>query len=89
AAAPTTEVHHLDCDVLVIGAPECTLNNVTSGRVKAKLVVETSELVITPAAARNFHARNITVVPDLVAGAAAVLTANAEWLHNEHKTFLD
>jgi len=81
-AAENTEVHGLDCDVLVLAAPECTLNGATAGRVRAKLVVEASELVITPAAERSLANRGVLIVPDLVGTAATVLAANAEWSNN-------
>ena len=82
AGTPTVEVHHLDCDLLVIGAPESTLSPAAAARVRAKLLVETSELVITPFAACNLSDRNIAVIPDLVGGAASVLAAHAEWSNN-------
>jgi len=81
-AAETTEVHGLDCDVLVVAAPESTLNGASTGRVRAKLVIEASELVITPAAERSLTNRGVLVVPDLVGAAATVLVANAEWSNN-------
>jgi glutamate dehydrogenase (NAD(P)+) len=81
-AAENTEVHGLDCDVLVLAAPECSLNGASAGRVRAKLVVEASELVITPTAERSLANRGVLIVPDLVGAAATVLVANAEWSHN-------
>ena len=89
AATPGSDVHGLDCDVLIIGAAECTLNGVSAGRVRAKVVIETSELVVTPSAERVLAARDIAVIPDLAGGAASVLTANAEWLSNVQKNALD
>ena len=89
AAAPTVDVHNLDCDLLIIGAPECTLNGSTAGRVRAKMIMETSELVVTPLAERNLAGRGVTVVPDLVGAAASVLAANAEWRSHVQATPLD
>jgi len=81
-ATETTEVHGVDCDVLVLAAPESTLNGATAGRVRADLVIEASELVITPAAERSLTNRGVLIVPDLVGAAASVLVANAEWSNN-------
>ena len=81
-ATETTEVHGVDCDVLVLAAPESTLNGATAGRVRAELVIEASELVITPAAERSLANRGVLIVPDLVGAAASVLVANAEWSNN-------
>ena len=78
-AAETIDVHALDCDVLALGAPEGTLNCAVAAQLQAKLVVETSELVITPDADHHLAKQGILVVPDLVGSVAEVLAANAEW----------
>ena len=78
-AAETIDIHAFDCDVLVLGTPEGTLNNAAAMQVRAKLVVETSELVITPEADHCLAKQGVLVIPDLVGGAAWVLAANAEW----------
>jgi glutamate dehydrogenase/leucine dehydrogenase len=88
-AAPTVEVHNLDCDLLIIGAPECTLNGLTAGRVRAKMIMETSDLVVTPLAERNLAGREIAVIPDLVGAAAPILAADAEWRSQVQGTPLD
>ncbi|HWY69998.1 MAG TPA: Glu/Leu/Phe/Val dehydrogenase dimerization domain-containing protein [Terriglobales bacterium] len=81
-AAETIDVHALDCDALVLGAPEGTLNTAAAAQVRARLVVETSELVVTPDADHYFAKQGVLVIPDLVGGCAAVLAANAEWWNN-------
>jgi len=78
-AAETVDIHSLDCDVLVLGAPEGTLNHSVATQVQAKLVIEASELVITPEADHYLASRGVLVIPDLVGTAAWVLAANAEW----------
>jgi glutamate dehydrogenase (NAD(P)+) len=77
-----TEVHSLECDILILGAPENALNTAEASRVGAKCVIETSELAITPSAERSLLSRGIKVIPDLVGAAASVLAANAEWTQN-------
>jgi glutamate dehydrogenase (NAD(P)+) len=81
-AGSTAEVHTLDCDALVVAGPECMLNESVASRIQAKLVVEASELVVTPAAERTFASRNIVVVPDLVGASGQVIAAHAEWSNN-------
>jgi glutamate dehydrogenase/leucine dehydrogenase len=81
-AAGTTDVHDLDCDVLILAAPEGTLDSATAASVRAKLVLEASELVITPAGDRNLASRGISVIPDLVGAAGSVVSAYAEWSNN-------
>lgn len=78
-AGETADIHALDCDVLVLGAPEGTLNHLAATQVLAKLVVEASELVITPDADHYLSSRGVLVIPDLIGSAPWVLAANAEW----------
>jgi glutamate dehydrogenase (NAD(P)+) len=81
-AAEAAETHGLDCDLLIIGAPEGTLNPAAASRVRAKLILESSELAVTPTAERILANRGATVVPDLVSAAGAVIAAYAEWSNN-------
>lgn len=85
-AAETTDVHALDCDVLVLGAREGSMNIAAATQVRARIVVETSELVVTPDADHYFAQQDVEVIPDLVGAAAAVLAANAEWSNNVQRT---
>ncbi|HET9742190.1 MAG TPA: Glu/Leu/Phe/Val dehydrogenase dimerization domain-containing protein [Terriglobales bacterium] len=78
-ATEARDVLRLDCDVLVLGAAASALNGANAGRVRAKLVVEASELAITPAAERALSGRGIHVIPDLLGAAGYVLAASAEW----------
>lgn len=80
------EMHKIDCDVLAIADTECALNSAAATHVRAKAVIETSELVVSPLAERNLTNRGVLVVPDLVGAAATVLAANAEWSCNAQKT---
>lgn len=73
------KVYGADCDLLAIAAPECTLTGIVANEVHAKIVLETSELVVSPTAERNLASRNVVVIPDLVSAAGTVLVANAEW----------
>lgn len=81
-AAETSEVHTLDCDLLILGAAEGTLNSASGATVRAKQVIESAELAITPAADRTLNNRDVVVIPDLVGAAGAVLAANVEWSNN-------
>ena len=81
-AAETLDVHDLDCDVLVLGAREGSLNIAAATKVRAKVLAETSELVVTSDADHYLSQRGVQVIPDLVGGAATVLAANAEWWNN-------
>lgn len=78
-ASEVRDVFRADCDVLVLGAAESALNGANAGRVRAKLVVEASELAITPGGERALSGRGIHVIPDLLGAAGHVLAASAEW----------
>jgi glutamate dehydrogenase (NAD(P)+) len=79
------EIYKLDCDVLAIADAECALNSAAASQVRAKVVIEASELVVSPLAERNLANRGVFVVPDLVGAAATVFAANAEWSSNVQK----
>ena len=78
-AAKVGEVHAIECDVLVLGAPEGFLTAAAASRVQAKMVLESSELVVTPAADRDLNGRDIVVLPDLIGAAAPIIAAHVEW----------
>jgi glutamate dehydrogenase (NAD(P)+) len=63
------------CDILVPAAVSYALTSSNAGSVKARLVVEASNVATTPSAAAELHARGVTVVPDFVANVAT----NAWW----------
>jgi len=78
-AAKVVEIHAFECDVLVLGGPEGLVTAAAVGQIRTKMLIESSELVITPAAERELNGRNIVVVPDLIAAAAPVIAAHVEW----------
>lgn len=86
SAAEFRDICAADCDVLIIGAPECTLSAGAASAITAKLVIETSELVVTPAADRILAARDVIVIPDLLGAAGPVLAANIEWSNNVQRS---
>jgi glutamate dehydrogenase/leucine dehydrogenase len=75
-------MYKVDCDVLAMADTECALNSAAAIQVRAKVVIETSELLVSPLADRNLTSRGVLVVPDLVGAAATLLAANAEWSSN-------
>ena len=81
-AAETSDICAVECDALVLAAPECSLNSAAANRVQARVVLETSALAITPEAEHSLASRDVFVVPDMVGAAPSVLVANAEWSNN-------
>ncbi|HVH89175.1 MAG TPA: Glu/Leu/Phe/Val dehydrogenase dimerization domain-containing protein [Terriglobales bacterium] len=88
-ARKAAEVHTLDCDVLVIAAPESFLNASAASQVRATLVIEASELVITPSADRALSSREVAVVPDLIGAGASVFAAHVEWSNDVQHAVAD
>ncbi len=89
AAAETAEIHACECDVLIMAGAEGSLNPVTAAKVRAKVVLEASELLITPAAERSLLNRDIVVIPDLVSAAGPLIAAYAEWSNNVQHAVAD
>lgn len=88
-AAQCEDICALDCDILVLAAPECMLNAAVASRIRANVVIEASELVVTPAADKVLANRDVLVVPDLIGAAAPVLASNAEWSYNMQRSSHD
>ena len=89
APKSASEICSADCDVLTISAPECVLDRAAARQVHASIVVETSELVISPSGESVLAGRGTAVIPDLVGAASAVITANMEWASEVQKSLPD
>jgi len=70
------------CDVLVYCGESCSFKPATADEIRARLVIEASPMAITPAADNALQARNIEVVPDLLARAPEFIAAYLEWSQN-------
>ena len=71
-----------DCDVLVPAALECALHAGNAARIRAKLIVEGSNLPTTPSADAVLERKGITVLPDILANAGGVICSYFEWAQN-------
>jgi glutamate dehydrogenase/leucine dehydrogenase len=79
----------LECDVLIPAALENQITENNAQNIKAKLIVELANGPTTPEADDILFARNIPVVPDILANAGGVTVSTFEWeqnLKNEHWT---
>src|SRR5437762_2698575 len=81
-AIDNLEILACECDVLVLCGLETTLTSSNAARVRAKLVLEASDLAITPEADHILEARGISVIPDLLANAGGVTASYFEWAQN-------
>lgn len=76
------ELLELDAEVLVPAALENVLTGDNAAKIKAKLIVEMANGPTTPAADMVFAAKNIVVIPDILANSGGVCTSYYEWYQN-------
>jgi len=85
---PSKEIFELNVDVLIPGALSDAITEDNVNNVKAKIVVEASNIPTTPEMEEILHKRDILVVPDFVANAGGVVSSYAEYRgYNPKKMF--
>lgn len=72
----------VDCDLLVPAALEDMIHEGNAAGVKAKVVLELANGPITPEADEILKARNVVVLPDILANAGGVTVSYFEWVQN-------
>ncbi len=76
------ELLALNCDILVPAALENQITGENAGRIKARIVAEGANGPTTPEADRILAAKNILVLPDVLANAGGVTVSYFEWVQN-------
>lgn len=76
------ELLTLDVDVLVPAALGGAITRDNVENVSAKLIVEAANSPVTPGADEALRARNIRVIPDILANAGGVTVSYFEWVQN-------
>jgi len=76
---PTQEIINLDIDVLITAAIPDLVNEKNKDKVKAKLIIEGSNIPMTIEVEKYLHKKGILVVPDFVANAGGVISSYAEY----------
>ncbi|MEK6868329.1 MAG: Glu/Leu/Phe/Val dehydrogenase, partial [Nanoarchaeota archaeon] len=79
AVLPAAEIIAVDCDVLVTAAIPDLLKDSDVSCVKAKLIVEGSNIPMSTAAEQMLHNRGVLVIPDFVANAGGVISSWVEY----------
>ncbi len=76
------ELLTLDVDVLIPAALGGSITRHNVENVSAKLIVEAANSPVTPRADEALRARNIPVIPDILANAGGVTVSYFEWVQN-------
>lgn len=82
---PNREIVNLDVDVLVPAAVPDLINIGDIPNIKAKLIVEGSNIPIKPEVEDQLHRIGVHVVPDFVANAGGVISSYVEWKEGSEK----
>jgi len=74
------ELLELECDVLIPAALEDQITSLNADRIQAKLIVEGANGPTSATADKILEARNIVLVPDILANAGGVTVSYFEWV---------
>jgi glutamate dehydrogenase (NAD(P)+) len=77
----------LDCDVLAPCALEQVITEDNADQVKAQIIVEGANGPVTPAADEILEARDVLVLPDVLANAGGVVVSYFEWVQGLQEYF--
>ena len=85
---PTADIVGVNADILVTAAIPDLITEKNKNKVKAKLIVEGSNIPMSKEIEEWFHKKGVLVVPDFVANAGGVISSYAEYKgFNPHKMF--
>lgn len=79
----------VDCDILIPAALEQQITATNAGRIKARMVIEGANGPTTPDADDILQARNVLVLPDVIANAGGVTVSYFEWVQDFSSFFWD
>jgi len=81
------DVLEADCDILLPSALENSITLENVGRVKAHIIAELANGPTTPGADRELAARDVFLIPDILANAGGVTVSYYEWVQNQYSYF--
>ncbi|HET6406368.1 MAG TPA: hypothetical protein VFG14_00690, partial [Chthoniobacteraceae bacterium] len=77
-----SDLLELDCELLIPAALGGVINVENAPRIKAQVIIEAANAPIMPDADAILDARNVIVVPDILANAGGVTVSYFEWVQN-------
>ena len=81
-AVSNEELLELDCDILIPAANENQIRQKNAGNIKAKIIVEGANGPTTQRADEILNAKDVLVVPDILANAGGVTVSYFEWVQD-------
>ena len=81
-SVPADELLELECDILVPAVLENVITRHNAPKIRAKIVAEAANGPTTPEADELLYARDILVIPDILANAGGVTVSYFEWVQN-------
>ena len=79
----------VECDILIPAALEQQITSKNAGRIKARMIIEGANGPTTPSADDILQARNVLVLPDVIANAGGVTVSYFEWVQDFSSFFWD
>jgi glutamate dehydrogenase (NAD(P)+) len=86
---PGHQIIDVKADVLITAAVPDLIKSSDVNRIKAKLIVEGSNIPATFAVEEELHRKGILVVPDFVANAGGVISSYVEFINGTEKKMFD
>ncbi len=84
---PLDAVFGVACDVLIPAALDNAIGDQEAAAVQASLVLELANNPIIPSADALLFARDVTVIPDVLANAGGVTVSYFEWVQNRQQYY--
>jgi glutamate dehydrogenase (NAD(P)+) len=72
----------VDCDIMIPAALEQQITATNAARIKARMIIEGANGPTTPEADDILQARNVLIVPDVIANAGGVTVSYFEWVQD-------
>lgn len=82
---PSSAIIEANADVLITAAIPDLIKLTDVKKVKAKLIVQGSNIPMTFDVEKEFHKRNVLVIPDFVANAGGVISSYVEFIGGDKK----